>query len=130
MKKIFIVLVIALIAFHGKSQQTGARLKLSATNYLEKSKTQRKTGLLLLGGGAACFGAGAYALEHAGDKNGYGAIIMLGGVGIAAASLPFFISSAITKRKAKISMRREAFMITPHHPSNISYNSVTLRFNL
>ena len=100
------------------------------TDYLKKSKKQKTTGLVLLGSGAVCFGAGVYALEHAREKNGSGAIIMLGGMGMAAASLPLFISSAVTKRKAKISMKREAFMITPLQQSNISYNSISLRLNL
>ena len=130
MKKMFIILVMALIAYAGISQQTEAKFKLQPTDYLKKSKKHRNTGLILLGGGAACFGAGAYALEHARDKSGYGVFIMLGGMGMAAASLPFFISSAVTKHKAKISMKREALMITPYRQSNITYNSISLRLNL
>ena len=113
-----------------ESTQSVATLNWQANDHLKKSKKKRNTGLILLGSGAVCFGAGAYALEHARDKNGYGAIIMLGGMGMAAASLYFFISSAITNSKANISMKREALLITPQQQSNISYHSISLQFNL
>jgi len=126
----YIILVITLIAFDLKSQQKEPGLKLQSTDYFKKSKQQRTNGLLLLGSGAVCFGAGAYALEHDQGKSGYGGVMMLGGIGIAAASLPFFISSAIAKHKAKVSLKREALMITPNHQSNITYTSLDLRLNL
>ena len=130
MKKIYVILLVLAITHHGKSQQNETDLKLQTADYVKKSKKQRNTGLVLLGGGAACFGAGAYALEHARDKSGYGTFIMLGGMGMAAASLPFFISSVSNKHKAKIYINREAFMITPHHKSNILYNAISLRLNI
>lgn len=129
MKKIFIILVMALIAFYGRSQ-TEVNLKFPSTDYLKKSKNQRNTGLILLGGGATCVAVGTFVQGHATHKNATGLAIILGGMGTALASLPFFISSAVTKHKVKISMKREALMITPQHQSNISYNSISLRLNL
>lgn len=130
MKKIFIILVMALIAFYGRSQQTEVNLKFPSTDYLKKSKNQRNTGLILLGGGATCVAVGTFVQGHATHKNATGFAIIFGGMGMAVASLPFFISSAVTKQKVKISMKREALMITPQHQSNISYNSISLQLNL
>ena len=130
MKKIFINLVMVLIAYAGISQQGDAKFKLQMPDYLKKSKKQRNTGLILLGGGAACVAVGTFVQGHATDKNATGFAIIFGGMGMAVASLPFFVLSIHNKYKAGFYMKREAFLRSPGRNSSITYNSISLRLNL
>jgi hypothetical protein len=130
MKKILIIITLVFFAFNSQSQQVkNIGYKFSSEDYLKKSKGQRNTGFILLGGGAALFGIGCYALEHTHDKSGYGAFIMLGGMTMAATSIPFFIASLSSKHKAKIYMNKEALMISPEVKSGLAYNSIRIKIN-
>lgn len=130
MKKIFLILIVILAAFNSKSQQTASEIKFRATDYFKKSKKQRNTGFILLGSGVAVFTGGVIAMQHSQSKGENEFPFLVGGLAATTASLPFFISARINKHKAKVYLKREAYTICPGKQSNISYNAVTLRFNL
>lgn len=130
MKKYFAIIALILIAFSAGGKQIETKAHPLHIGYFEKSKHQRNTGLMLLGGGAACFVAGSFALDHARNKNATGVLILLGGMGLTVTSLSFFISSARNNHKAKVFLKREAYLITPNRSSNITYNSISLRLDL
>jgi len=123
--------MLMIFVFNSKSQRVkNVEYKFTSENYLVKSKKQLKTGFILLGGGAIMFAGGIYALEHSTDKSGYGFLFIFGGMGMAATSIPFFISSASNKHKAKLYMNKEALMITPEIKSGLTYNSIGVKINL
>jgi hypothetical protein len=131
MKRKLMFLALICLAFISRGQPPGDRNhRFSLEEYFKKSKIQKNTGFILLGGGAALFGAGSYTLEHATDKNATGAFIMLGGVVMAATSIPFFISSFTGKHKAKLGLERNASAVTPAISKSIYQTSVSLRIDL
>lgn len=130
MRKIFIGLLIALVALKSGAQQTEVSIQKLNVDYLKKSKKQRSTGLILLGSGITMFTVGTIAMQHSQSKGEDEFPFVVGGLVTTIASVPFFISAAVNKHKANISMRREAFMVTPNQGSNLAYNSISLRLNL
>ena len=102
MKTISIFLVILFISV----QSFGQNSSLSKEDYLQKSKNQKKTGWILLGGGTAIAVVGSISLSNqdfwSSDDSGYdtAAILVLGGLATGLVSIPFFISSAKNARKA------------------------------
>jgi hypothetical protein len=119
-----------MIAFKSKSQQTELNVKMPAKDYLKKSKKQRNTGFIVLGSGVAMFTGGCIAMQHTQSKGEHEFRFVIGGLAAALTSIPFFISAGVNKHKANISMKREAFMITPYQQSNISYASIGFRLDL
>lgn len=75
---------------------------LSKDDYLQKSKSQKKTGWILLGGGTAIAVVGAIIFDESDDWSSVdtGGFMMLGGAAAGLASIPFFISSAKNANKA------------------------------
>jgi len=131
MKKSLIILTLIFIAFNSNSQQIkNNSYELSSEDHFVKSKKRLKTGLILLGGGVVMFAGGSYALEHGTGKSGYGALFILGGMAMAATSIPFFISSASSKHKANLYMRKEALMLSPNLEAGIVYNSIGVKIDL
>ena len=125
MKKNFIVLVLMFSAFNSKSQQLkDIEYKFSPECYFKKSKKQRTTGFILLSSGAAFFTGGAIAMQHSKSKGDNELPFILGGLVMSVTSVPFFIASISSKHKAKISVNKEAVMVTPNINSNIVYNSL------
>ncbi len=111
MIKSLIIVMCIFFAFNSESQQietTG--YKFSSSDYLKKSKKQRTTCIVLLGGGVATFSGAVIAMQHSTGKGGREDLFILAGVAMTTASIPFFISSASNKRKAKIYMKREALI--------------------
>jgi hypothetical protein len=102
MKTISIFLVILFVAL----QSFGQNPSLSKEDYLQKSKNQKKTGWILLGGGTAIAVAGTISMSNqdfwSSDNSGYdtAGYLMLGGLAVGLASIPFFISSAKNANKA------------------------------
>ncbi|HET9744603.1 MAG TPA: hypothetical protein VFP97_02755 [Chitinophagaceae bacterium] len=130
MKKIFLILIIMLVAFNSKSQQITSETKILTNDYFKKSKKQRNTGFILLGSGVAMFTGGYIAMQHSQSKGENEFFFLVGGLATTTASLPFFISARISKHKAKVYIKRDAYMITPGKQSNISYSSLNFRINL
>ena len=131
MKKSLIILMLLFFVFNLKSQQVkNVATKFSSENYLIKSKKRLKTGLILLGGGAIMYGGGNYALEHEQGKSGYGFLFIFAGIGMAATSIPFFISSASNKHKSKLELKRNALIGSSGIEKSIYQTSVSLKINL
>ena len=111
MKKIIICCLMLIIANATFSQQTKSSMPLTKQDYLQKSKNQKKTACILLGGGGALMitgiiipkgdithidPAGGKSYKNDGIKSVFtqtGALAMLG-------SIPFFIASGKNKRRA------------------------------
>ena len=130
MKKFIICFLFAVAANNLHAQQlTNNGLQINK-DYFKKSKNQSNTGFILLSGGVALYGIGSYALEHATDKNATGAFIILGGIGMAVTSIPFFIASLNSKHKGKMELRRNASAIVPGIYKNIYQTSVSLKIGL
>ena len=100
------------------------------SDYIKKSRKQRTAGFILLGSGITLMTGGFIATEHSNSKGGNELPFIVGGLVTTITSIPFFISSAINKHKAKVYMKRGALMLTPNRNSNISYNSIGLRLNI
>ncbi|MDO9594178.1 MAG: hypothetical protein Q7J19_04205 [Lutibacter sp.] len=98
MKTISIFLVILFVVL----QSFGQNPSFSKEDYLQKSKSQKKTGWILLGGGTAIAVVGAILFDESDDWSSAdtGGFIMLGGAAAGLASIPFFISSAKNANKA------------------------------
>ena len=119
-----------MFALRSGAQQTEVSIQKLNVDYLKKSKKQRNTGLILLGGGVTMFTVGTIAMQHSNSKGENEFPFVLGGLVTTIASVPFFISSAIAKHKATIYMKREAFMVIPNQERNLTYNSISLRLYL
>jgi len=137
MKKITICLLLTAMAHFSFSQQTSTTTSKVETDYLKKSKKQKKIGWILIGSGAAMFVVSAIIPEgeltdeinytclckniHENDgiKGGFivvGALSMLG-------SIPFFIASGKNKKRAaSISFINER--ITQLVKSSFVYRSI------
>lgn len=79
------------------SQQTSATSTFTKVDYLQKSKNQKKTGLILAGGGVVLEIAGIIAYQYGNSS------IFLFGTGLLSqiASIPFLISARVNKKRAK-----------------------------
>jgi len=96
MKKILLLSLAILVYVSGITQQIPPQSQLTKLDYLQKSKKQHKTGLILLGGGTTLVVVGILAYQK-----GPGSLLLMG-LGLLAdvSSLPFFIASARSKKKA------------------------------
>ena len=131
MKKYSAILLLMVFVFNICGQQVKVAEQRSEVDYLKKSRKARNTGLILLGGGAAMFLGGAYLTEHGCScKDPTGILLMLGGTTMAAVSIPFFISSAGNKRKAKLYMNKEALILAPKIKTGIVHHSIGVKIDL
>lgn len=130
MKKIVIILIVISNAFSSNSQQTAGKIEKLDTDYLKKSKKQRNTGLILTGSGVTIFTTGCILMQHSQSKGENEFPLLLGGLVMTTAALPFLISAGVNKHKAKVYMKREAIRITPGRATGIASTSITLRLTL
>ena len=111
MKKITACLVLVVFATASFCQQTVQKNVLTKTDYLQKSKKQKKAGLLLLGAGAVLIATSELIpsgdptsqticiycrYENDGIKGAFG----FSGVATMLGSIPFFIASRKNKKRA------------------------------
>jgi hypothetical protein len=113
MKKITILTVLLAFAATSFCQQT-AKYSLTKTDYLQKSKKQKKIGWILLGGGVTMFAVGAIIprgeltgeisypclCEDVYENDGLKGAFFLAGIISSVGSIPFFIASGKNKRRA------------------------------
>lgn len=116
-------------AINANSQNLKNNEQKPASHYLEKSKRQKTTGFILLGGGVVAFTGGAIAMEHSKSKGENEFPFVVGGLAMTLTSIPFFISSASNKHKAKIYMKKEALLLAPGVKTGIVYNSIEMKIN-
>ena len=119
-----------IIGFNSYSQQLKNKEQKLPADYPEKSKRQKTTGFILLGSGAAVFTGGAIAMQHSQSKGENEFPFMVGGLAMAISSIPFFISSASNKHKAKLYLRKEALMLTPNIKTGQDLNSIGIKIDL
>lgn len=127
------VMMVALIAAFlvGSTLPVFAQ-SMSKQDYLDKSRMQKTTGFIMLGGGVAMATAGAILFNENFNLNGGGeaeGIMMVAGTLVALGSIPMFISSGNNARKAaQMSFRNEPLHI-PKYAGNLprSVPSLTLK---
>ena len=117
MKKIIFGTILIAFAAASFAQQSAPKQTLIQTDYLQKSKKQKKTALIFLGAGAALIVTSIVIPQgeptgfqidpltggfYEGHKNDgiKGALILGGGLSMLG-SIPFFIASGKNKRKAR-----------------------------
>jgi len=112
MKISFIILLFLIMSGVAFSQQSNPTAVMTNTVYLKKSKTQKTTAWVLLGGGALLNIAGmAIGLSESTDAlvsiltpepkepSSTGPVLLLAGTASMLSSIPFFISSNRNKKK-------------------------------
>ncbi len=99
--------------------------------YMQKRKTNYIAGFILLGSGTALFSIGLIdELNHilSNDERA-GVLIITGGV-IALTSIPFLIAGRSNKRKAYLSLRRDAASMGSKSPGSFSYAALSFKLQL
>ena len=146
--KAMIVTMLIILSAQAFSQQTTS---LTKADYLQKSKRQKTTAWILLGGGIATAITGIIIYDHAYNKaakddplltlfslgtnvNPTGAIISLAGSLTSIGSVPLFIASAKNRRKAKslsagFKIERTLF-IRGYVIAKTNYPALSLKINL
>ena len=120
MKHITIFTMLLILSTISFSQQTNPTQTFTKQDYLQKSKHQKATALILAGGGVILEISGAIAYQHG------NAGLLLFGAGLLsqAVSIPFFISAGINKKKSKKASVSFKLEKTPDiQPTIISFRS-------
>jgi len=130
MKKILSVILSILVYTSAFCQQSSPQTQFTKQDYLQKSKKQVKTGLILLGGGTALFVSGIIAYQK-----GPGGLILMGlGLLSDASSVPFFVASTLNKSKANkmaFNLKLEkAISLVKTDVALINYPALSLTFKL
>lgn len=135
MKKIIIFTMLLILSATSFSQQTTPSQPLTRADYLHKSKSQKTTAWILLGGGSALAITGLLLNNQASFDNA-GTTAIVGGVGVLSmiGSIPLFIASGKNKRKA---MTTTAFFKMETAPVfkaysmvHTSYPALSVKINL
>ena len=114
MKQIIICTMLLILSTISFSQQT-----TPTRDYLQKSKSQKITALILAGGGLILEISGAIAYKY-----GNSSIILFGaGLISQVVSIPFFIASGVNKRKARKASLSFKFENTPNTQRSVSFRS-------
>jgi len=107
MKKIIILLLIICVGHSSFSQQKTPDMPKMQTDYMKKSKNQKKAAWILLGSGGTIFISGIIFQQK--DSEGIEASVSLIGTVVMISSIPFFIASSKNKKKAmSISFKNES----------------------
>ena len=118
MKKIIASAILLAIMTNSFCQQVDSLKSIAKKDYLRKSKNQKTTAWILLGGGIAMVITGAIIYDNAYNKaaeqdpigtvlsfgtnvDATGALITTAGALAAVGSIPFFIASGKNKKKAR-----------------------------
>jgi hypothetical protein len=127
MKKIFVLGIILALSLPSYSQGMRQDL-LTSDYYLQKSKSQKITGFILLG-----IGVTTLALLSKGETDfDILPVLAIGGITATVVSIPLLISAHINKRKAvSLSVKEEKAFIL-HHGSfaQKSFPSISVRLDL
>jgi hypothetical protein len=146
MKQIVILSLLLFAAINGFSQEATPSTQDVQRALLKKSKNLGTTSIVLVSGGSALFVTGLVVYpkdydwlfgttpEKESQANTAGALVLSGLVCVAA-SIPFFIASAITKRKARnvtsLGFKMEkATVLNGRSFSQPSYPALALKISL
>jgi hypothetical protein len=131
MRRLTIVVLLLAISFGSYSQQITAPGSNVQTDYRQKSKHQKTTGWVLLGGGTLLATIGILSNAHeVYDPNSFdrkystkGTPLIIAGLAAIGASIPLFIMSSHNKHKAaSLALRTEAL---PHsHETSMVYHRI------
>lgn len=99
MGKLFICMMLLLITTSSFCQQTDFSQSLTREDYLKKSKNQKTTAWILLGGGVALGLAGPVLWASTGISDSGVDVLMVAGAASIAGSIPLFIAAGRNKRK-------------------------------
>ncbi len=101
MKKIIFLLIFSAITFSSFSQPGNPPTALTKQDFLQKSKKQKTTAWVLLGGGTIAWLAGVSKYMNQNDNiDGGGEVAMtVGGIAVLS-SIPFFVIASKNKKKA------------------------------
>lgn len=143
MIRIIAITLFLVTSFTSFSQSAAIPAKTVDTDYLQKSKKQKKTAWLILGGGLACSLVGSILsteLEVDGDTEPLlgdfasttGTILNVTGVCAMAGSIPLFIAAHRNKKKAmSLSFKNEKAPQFRHGSfTSIAIPSLTLKVSL
>jgi len=129
MKKIMLSFFIAVLTVNAQAQET-VKTPMTKADYLQRSKSQKSTGWVLLGVGAVCIGVAApgnVSLDVL-------PILVVGGGAAIIGSVFSFMSSAKNKRKAnsmsasfKIETRAE---MQQYSIARVPYPAISVKFHL
>ncbi len=131
MKKIFLLFLLATFSLASFSQ----KVALSKDEYLAKSKRQKTTAWVMLGGGASLILAGlAVGNRNESSFSEAGTGVILGGIGLVSmiASIPTFISAGKNKKRGMgLAFTNEGVPLLQNGSfTKLSCPSVTLRIRL
>src|SRR5258705_11482225 len=126
MKSQIILFLLMLSVSSVTAQQMVNTMQKVNKDYLKKSKKEKRTAWILLAGGTASFTGGLIAMNHTQSKGGNEFPFVLGGLMATISSVPFFISSAVNKHKARLELHKQAIIIKPGI-NNIYQTSVSLK---
>jgi len=130
MKKAFICTMMLVLSTISFGQQANPTQTFTKQDYLEKSKRQKTTAWVLVGGGVILEISGAIAYQH----GNAGILLMGAGFLSQAISVPFFIFAGINKKKSKMaSLSFKLENIPDIRPTAISFRSnpeILLKLNL
>jgi hypothetical protein len=139
MKKILFNVVFASLTAVTFSQQISSSATIDKTDYLQKSKHQKTTAWILLGGGAVLIGGSLISAisevaksKYFFDANTTGStILFFTGIAAAGSSIPFFISSGRNKGRAmSLSLKEETIpAVTGRSFVNRSYPAASVKIN-
>lgn len=122
MKKITMCLLLIFVAAIIRGQQTTTAPTLNKQDYLKKSKTQKTTAWVLLGGGVALGIGGAAWAGSDWEASGPGALMVIGGASVLG-SIPLFIASGKNKKRAaSMTIRNER--IISNQKNSFVYKSI------
>jgi len=140
MKKILFSVLFASFMAATFSQQISSTVRTDTTDYLQKSRHQKTAAWILLGGGVAMVSSSLIVgLNEVANSSFFfdanltgGSILFVGGLAAAAASIPFFISSAKNKRRAmSLSFKAEkSLILTSRGFGKKSFPAVAVKVNL
>jgi hypothetical protein len=137
MKKITLFAMLLVLSVTSFSQQNNPSPTRTKEDYLLKSKNQKTTAWVLLGGGTALIGVGF--LIGDGKESSFSSAatgVVMAGIGVLSiiGSIPLFIASGKNKRKgmalsAFIKMENTA-MVQGYSMTHTSYPALSVKINL
>jgi hypothetical protein len=132
MKKLIAFLLLLTISACSFSQSTHLITSQTKTDYLQKSKLQKKTGLILLLGGTACVLVVPIGVLVLTKSYPAAAITMAVGLIAIPASIPFLVAASRNKKKAlSLSFKNEtAPQLQKNSFINRSVPSLSLKISL